>query len=198
LKPEHILSNEVVFERSLTSWLQMTADGFDNHLGGLIDQTPDPAAGMAHFLNVGHDHARGAEFELEAKRVSGLSARASYTLANAGNDVLHEPLSNSPTHIAKLNATIPLSREGFAGLELLYSSAQGSYQKTRVPPWFLGNVTFSTKPLWGGWEFSASCYNAFDRRWYSPAGPGLRQAEIQQDGRTYRVKITYKLHRERK
>ena len=197
LKPEHIVSNEVVFERSLRSWLRMTADGFYDRLGNLIDQTPDPVTGMTHFGNVGQDRGRGVEFELEAKRASGLSGRASYTLADTDNTE-HKPLDNSPAHKAKLNAAIPVTGRAFAGLELLYFSTQQSYQHTVVPSSFLTNVTLSTKPLWNGWEFSASCYNAFDRRWFSPAGPGLRQAEIQQDGRTYRFKITYKLHQERK
>jgi outer membrane receptor protein involved in Fe transport len=61
----------------------------------------------------------------------------------------------------------------------------------------LTNVTLSTKPVWGGWQFSTSCYNAFNRRWFSPAGPELRQAEVPQDGRTYRFEITYRLHRGR-
>jgi hypothetical protein len=100
--------------------------------------------------------------------------------------------------VAKLNTTIPASRRAFFGLELLYSSAQESYQRTQVPSMALANVTLSTKPLWGGWAFSTGCYNSFNRRWFSPAGPGLSEAEIQQDGRTYRFKITYKLHREQK
>lgn len=198
LKPEHIVSHDVVFERSLTSWLRITADGFYDRLGNLIDQTPDLATGMTHFSNVGQDRGRGVEFELEAIRASGLSGRASYTLAEAYNIIQRAPLENSPAHKAKLNAAIPVTSRAFAGLELLYVSAQESYQHTPVPSSFLTNITLSTKSLGKGWEFSASCYNAFDRRWFSPAGPGLRQAEIQQDGRTYRFKITYKLHRERK
>jgi len=198
LKPEHILSNEVVFERSLTKWLALTADGFYNDLHDLIDQVPVPASGLTHFVNSGHDAGPGVEFELEAKRASGLSARASYTFANAEDEIRHVKLADSPTNKAKLNATIPTSHRAFLGLELLYFSAQEDYKGTQVPPVALANVTLSTKPLWGGWEFSSSCYNTFNHRWFTPAGPGLQQAEIQQDGRTYRFKITYALHREPK
>jgi outer membrane receptor for ferrienterochelin and colicins len=198
LQPEHLTSHEVIVEHSPTSWLRTTADGFYDHLRNLIDQIPDPATGLTYFSNVGHDRGRGVEFELEAKRASGLSGRASYAFADAYNLIDRKPLENSPTHNAKLNATIPVPRQALVGLELLYFSAQKSYQGTPVPSSFLTNVTLSTKSLWGGWEFSASCYNLFDHRWFSPAPPGLRQAEIQQDGRTYRFKITYGFHRERK
>jgi outer membrane receptor for ferrienterochelin and colicins len=196
LKPETMGSHEVIFERGLTSWLQMTADGSYNHLGNLIDQVPDPVSGLTHFVNIGRDRGRAFELELEAKRASGIAARASYTLADAADSIQHVRLANSPLQMGKFNGTVPIFHRTFAALELLYSSAQLSYQNTRVPPSLLTNATYSTKPLWGGWEFSASCYNAFDRRWYSPAGPGLTQAEIQQDGRSFRVKLSYRIHLE--
>src|ERR1019366_3863600 len=78
LKPETIGSHEIIFERGLTSWLQMTADGSYNHLGNLIDQVPDPASGLTHFVNIGRDRGRALELELETKRASDLAARVSY------------------------------------------------------------------------------------------------------------------------
>jgi outer membrane receptor for ferrienterochelin and colicins len=193
LKPEDIQSHEVVFESSLSSWLRMTVDAFYNHLDKLIDLVPDPATGLTQFVNGGSNRGRGVELELEAKRASGLAARASYTLAEAKDSITNQRLDNSPLNTAKLNATVPLSKQAFAGLELLYSSSQDSYRNTRVPPRFLANITLSTKPLWEGWQFSANCYNLFDRRWFSPASLEHRQAIIQQDGRTYRFKVTYRL-----
>src|SRR5262249_14255329 len=38
LGPEQITSHEAVFERSLTAWLMVTADGFYNNLSNLIDE----------------------------------------------------------------------------------------------------------------------------------------------------------------
>ncbi len=197
LKPETIGSNEVIFERGLTSWIQMTLDGSYNNLQNLIDQVPDPVSGLTHFVNIGSDRGRALEFELEAKRASGLAARASYTLADATDNLQQVRLANSPLHMAKFDGTAPLAHKSFAALELLYASAQESYENTRVPPSLLANFTLSTKPVWGGWEFSASCYNVFNTLWFSPAGPALLQAEIQQDGRSYRFKVIYRFHRER-
>jgi outer membrane receptor protein involved in Fe transport len=130
--------------------------------------------------------------ELHAKRASGLEARASYGLADAYDQVNTRRLDNSPLHQGKLNALIPVTRHAFAGLEASYSSAQTTYQQTRVSPSLLTNLTLSTKPLWGGWEFSASCYNAFDRRWFTPDGPSNTQAAMQQDGRSFRFKLSYR------
>lgn len=194
LKPENITTHEVIVERTLYQWLRITADAYHNSLGNLIDQEPDPETGLTHFVNSGQNRGRGVEFELEARRASGLAVRASYALSDARDQKTDIRLANSPLHVAKINATIPLRRRFFASPELLYESAQQSFQNTRVSPWLLANFTVSTKPLWGGWEFSGSCYNLFDRRWYAPSGPELRQPEIQQDGRTYRFKISYRVH----
>lgn len=193
LQPENIQTHEVVLEQSLRPWLQATVDGFYNNLRNLIDEAPDPADGLTHFVNAGRVRGRGLEFELEAKRKSGLSARASYTVADAEDLADHSRLANSPLHTAKLNTSIPLLRHTFAGVEMLYSSAQKSYQGAQVPWSFLTNVTVSTSPLWGGWQFSGSCYNAFNRRWSTGAGPENREPQIQQDGRTFRFKVSYRL-----
>jgi len=193
LRPENIQSNEIVLDQSLRPWLQLTADAFYNSLKNLIDLTADPANGLNHFDNRGRDRGRGVEFELEAKRASGLSARASYTLADAKDTIQSLRLPNSPLHTAKLNASIPLVQHTFAALELLYSSPQQTYQGIPVSSSFLTNVTFSTKPLWGGWQFSGSCYNALNRRWSTSSGPQYVESQILQDGRTYRFKASYRL-----
>jgi iron complex outermembrane receptor protein len=196
LRPETMGSQEVIFEQGLTSWLQMTVDGSYDRMRGLIDQVPDPVTGLSRFANNSSDLGRGIELNLSAKRASGLAAHLTYTLADTIG-AQHTRLANSPLNMATFNGVVPLSGRFFAAAELLFSGAQQSYQNTPVPSSLLTNLTFSTKPIWGGWELSASCYNAFDRRWFSPGGHELQQAEIPQDGRTYRFKITYRFHHEK-
>ena len=195
LKKENIESHEVVFQHSLTPWLVVTADGYFNVLDNLIDHVNDPATGMNESVNVGEaaDRARGLEVEIEAKRASGLGARASYELADARDNLQAVRLANSPFHQAKLHASLPATRRAFFGIEFLYASAQRSYQGTLVPASSLSNVTFSTRPLWGGWEFAASCYNVFNRSSFAPMGPFEIPAAIRQDGRSYRFNVSYRL-----
>ena len=78
-------------------------------------------------------------------------------------------------------------------MELLYTAAQQNDARAFVPASVLTNVTFTSRPMKGGAEISAGCYNLFDRRWYTPGGPEHLQPMIQQDGRTFRVKVTYRL-----
>ncbi|HXZ78304.1 MAG TPA: TonB-dependent receptor [Terriglobales bacterium] len=198
LTPEDIHSHMVVFERGLTSWLGVTVDGFHNRLDQVIENQPD-ASGNPDYVNAGIDRGKGVELEVDAKRASGWAARASYTLADTQDGVSKTVSENSPRQLAKLHAAIPVYGRAFAGLELLYTDAQQNYQGVRIASSLLTNVTVSTKPLWGGWKFSASCYNAFDRRWATPTGPEVIQSAVPQDGRSYRFKVTYtrRIERER-
>ena len=195
LKPETMRSHELIMEHGFAPWLQFVFDASQNHLRDLIDQIPDASTGLTHFVNVGRNRGRAIEVEMEAKGSSGLAARASYTLADANDERQPMRLANSPMHMAKLNGIIPI-RRSFFGAELLYASSQRSYQDTNVPSSILTNFTWSTRRLWNAWELSASCYNCLDREWFSPAGPELRQAQLAQDGRTFRFKISYRWHSE--
>jgi hypothetical protein len=79
---------------------------------------------------------------VEAKRASGLATRVSYSLADASDSLRHMRLENSPVDMAKINGTLPLSQH--------------------VQPSLQTNATFSTGPVLGRWELSASCFNAFN------------------------------------
>lgn len=147
---------------------------------------------MTRFVNVGRMTARGLEFEALAGRLSGFNLRASYTPTDARDPRTSSRVNNAPVHLAKLHGRAPIARKAVVGLELLYTSAQQSYKDSRISPSFLTNLTVSSRPLREHWEFSASCYNLFDRRWYSPAGQEHVQSGIEQDGRAFRFKVVYR------
>jgi iron complex outermembrane receptor protein len=193
LLPEQILSNELVVEENLRPWMSVTADAFYNRLHNLITDVPASTPGFAWYVNDGQVNAKGLELEVEAERSSGLGARASYTATAASDDVTHTRELNSPVSMAKLNGTAPLSRHAFASLEVMYVGPMTDYLGTRVPSYVLPNITVNTNPLWGGWVFSSSMYNATNRRWYTPMGPGDPEDQIQEDGRTWRFKVTYRI-----
>jgi hypothetical protein len=148
---------------------------------------------MAWLVNDGQVNAKGLEFEVEAERSSGLGARASYTATVANDRLTHARELNSPVSMAKLNGTAPLSRHVFASLEAMYVGPMTDYRGTRVPSYILPNLTVNTNPLWGGWVFSSTMYNATNRRWFSPMTPIGTEDQIQQDGRTWRFKVTYRI-----
>ena len=54
------------------------------------------------------------------------------------------------------------------------------------------NFTLFSQNLIKGLEISASVYNILDRRYDDPASRFHVQDVIQQDGRSFRVKVTYR------
>lgn len=193
LTPEQILSHELVLDRSLKAWLSLTVDGFYNRLKELISQVPEPDTTVSYFVNHDRMHAKGLEAELVAQSGTGWSARATYAATMTGSDTNDQPPQDAPHTLATLHGSAPLGSWGTAGLELLYVSAMSDERGTRVPASLLPNLTFGTKPLWGGWQFSSSLYDALNRRWSSPAGPNDPEDQMQMDGRGWRFQAGYRL-----
>ncbi len=54
------------------------------------------------------------------------------------------------------------------------------------------NLSLFSENLVKGLELSASVYNLFDKRYDDPSTPFHRQDLIEQDGRAFRVKLTYR------
>ena len=52
-------------------------------------------------------------------------------------------------------------------------------------------MTFLSRALPKGFELSGSVYNIFDKRYADPGSEEHRQEGIVQQGRTFRVRLTY-------
>lgn len=198
LLPETVASSEGSIEHQVVPWLSLIGDGYYTTIFKLIDQQVDGLTGLSYFVNQGKVHSTGLEAELDVERTSGLSIRASYAVTNSENNQTTQPLANSPVGQAKVNASLPILGKGFVSAEALHINALTDYQDTRVPPYLLPSLTLSTKPLWNGWQFSASSYNALGHKWFSPMGPYDPEDQIRMDGRTFRFKVTYRLSPERR
>jgi iron complex outermembrane receptor protein len=64
----------------------------------------------------------------------------------------------------------------------------GKYSGAYVVP----NVTLFSRNLLKGWELSASLYNVFNHEYDDPAGNGLAENVLFQDGRNFRIKAVYR------
>jgi outer membrane receptor for ferrienterochelin and colicin len=191
LKPEKIKTYEFVYEQYLGDGLRMTADGYYYRINDLIDQTTDDA-GNSVFSNVEEVDARGVELELDNKWSNGVDGRVSYTLQRAEDKETGQPLSNSPEQMAKLNLTVPLVKDKvFAGIEEQYLSRRMSLGGDYAGGFALTNLTLFTQRIINRLELSASLYNLFDKKYGDPVSTDLAQNILAQDGRTYRVKLTF-------
>jgi iron complex outermembrane receptor protein len=192
LRPENIESHTAMFESRLAPWNELIVEGFYNRLTNLIDLNPNPATGLLAFSNSGQYRSRGMGAEFDAHTQSGVSAKVSYMLAEAHDTYGHQ-VASDPANMIKLNLSAPLRTWIVGGAEVQFTSSQYTLLANKIPSTAIANLTLSTLTLWNDWQFSASVYNLLDRSWYAPAGPGVGIDTVQQDGRSFRIKLTYRL-----
>lgn len=192
LQPETIRSFELVYEQGLPANLRLTGSLFLNEIDGLISQTVDPNDGKNFFANLDNVEARGVEAELEGRWKGGLRTRLSYTFTEARDTSTDMILNNSPKHLGKASVVLPLWREKiFAGLEFQAMSSRTTVQENKLGGFTVANATLYSRDLLKNLEFSASLYNLFGTKYSDPVSPDYLQDAIRQDGRTFRLKLTY-------
>ncbi len=192
LQPETIRSYELMYEQGLPDRLRASGGLFLNEINDLIGQTRDPNDGKNFFANLERVETRGGWTELEGRWKNGLRARVSYTYTEARDVATGQILNNSPRHLGKVNVVVPLWRDKiFAGLEVQAMSRRTTVQGNEIGAFGIANATLYTRELARNVEFSASLYNLFDRRYSDPVFSDYKQDTIQQDGRSFRLKLTY-------
>jgi iron complex outermembrane receptor protein len=95
--------------------------------------------------------------------------------------------------VGKLSLVVPLYAEKiFAGLEVQGMTARRTVQGTDTDGFAVANFTLFSRKLVKNLEASVSLYNLWNQPYADPVGPDYQQAAIRQDGRTFRVKVTYR------
>jgi iron complex outermembrane receptor protein len=192
LKPESITTYELVIDHYFTKYLQASAAGYYYTIDGLITQMPDSEDGMLVFRNDESIDAKGVELALDGKWPSGIEGRLAYALQNTNDRRTGKTLTNSPQHLVKFNLIAPLIQDKFfVGLESRYVSARRTLTGRTASDFFLTNLTLFSQNLVRGVELSGSLYNLFDQRYGDPGSGEHRQDVIEQDGRTFWVKVKY-------
>jgi iron complex outermembrane receptor protein len=193
LGPEKITSAKLVLEQRLDRQYRVTIAGFYDHLQDLISQREDLLTGDFQFVNTDDVISRGFDAELVGAWEGGWRARASYTFAETHDQGTERRLSNSPEHLAKFNLVAPLWKEKvFAGVEAQWMSSRDTIAGSKVPAHIVCNVTLLAGEIVRNVEFSASIYNLFDERYRDPVSADFVQDRIEQPGRTFRVKLSYR------
>jgi iron complex outermembrane receptor protein len=193
LKEETIRSYEMVYEQGLPMNLRFSGSLFLNQIEHLIVPIVDPGDGQSVFVNIDEAEALGVETELAGHWTNGLRARLSYTYTETRDTATDKILENSPRHLAKANLAVPLWRDKvFAGLEVQGMSGRKTVQGNHIGSVWLANVTLYSRELVKNLELSASLYNAFDRDYSDPLSSDYTQDVAPQDGRNFRVKLTYR------
>ena len=190
LKAERIRTRELVLEHQLGADSRIGATVFQNTVSDLISQTQDPADGLLVYRNASKAVARGVALTFEQAWAGGARMRAGSSWQRTEDAASGALLANSPQFQAQLNLSLPLWRSGWnAGIEAQYLGPRNSLQG-RTGGYWLANTTLFSARLFKGAEISASVYNLFDHRYADPGAEEHLQDTIQQDGRSFRLKLT--------
>jgi len=200
IQPETISTYELVWDQGLDAYLRSSVAGFYNQIDDLI--TFNSAPGHQRFENLNAAEAEGMELAFEGFWPGMIRGRASYTFQHAEDSSTGKTLTDSPTHLGKLNVNVPLWQEKiFAGFEFIYVSRRTTTHLTPLGTAEAGadasgfgliNFTLFSQNLLKNLDLSAGIYNLLDKRYGDPATPFHQQDIIEQDGRSFRVKLTYR------
>jgi outer membrane receptor for ferrienterochelin and colicins len=199
IKPEEITAYELVYEQQIGQHLRSSITGFYNQMNNLI------VFNSGSFTNFNAE-TEGLEMALEGFWANGTRGRVSYSLQDTRDHSVGWDMPDSPTHLIKLNLSVPLVGDKlFAGAEFQYTSTRLSLHNTTdasgqpltvqgadTAGYGILNLTLFSQNFIKNLEFSASLYNVFDRKYSDPASHFHQQDTIEQDGRSFRVKLTYR------
>ncbi len=194
LGPETIRTYEIILEQYVGNHIRASVGGFYYEAKDLLNLETDPEDDILVYKNVDSVDARGLELELEGKW-NALEGRLSYTFQEAENRQTGSILTNSPKHLAKLNLIVPFFGEKlFASPEVQYMSRRKTLGGDYTDDFMVANLTIFSQSIVKGLDVSASIYNLFDDKYADPASEEHSQDTIEQDGRNFRLKFTYKFH----
>jgi len=192
LKPETIESLELILELTLSSSLRLIGSLYKNDIDDLLTLVTDPNDGLEVFTNQGGAEAAGAELEFIVHSLNGWSGSLSYAIQDA-ELTSGENIPNYAENMAKLNLLAPpIGGQLELGLEVQYEDGRETLAGDKTSSFTLTNLTLSNNQWVEGLSLSASIYNLFDEDYSHPGFQEHLQDQLAQDGRTYRVKASYR------
>ncbi len=193
LRPERAKTMEVVVEQSLAGGFRLVGSGYYYPVRDLIGAVTDPATGILAYENSQRVDLRGVEIAVKRQSRSGLEAGFSVSLQDARDLAGPTRPVNSPRMLNQASLSVPLLRgRVFGSMNLQYVSRRITPSGGEAGAYVVPNLTLASRRTAGRWDISASVYNFADQRYDDPASVAHTQDVIDQDGRLFRVKFTYR------
>jgi outer membrane receptor for ferrienterochelin and colicins len=198
ITPEEITGYELIYEQQFGPHVRSSLSGFYNQMDNLI------VFNSGSFTNLNAD-TKGLELAFEGAGLYGIRGRASYSFQDTHNDTVSWQTPDSPNHLLKLDVSVPIWQEKiYGGVEFRFASNRRTLHNTTdssgqpitvqgddAASYGVVNLTLFSRNLIRNLEFSASVYNVLDRHYGDPASNFHIQYVIEQDGRSFRLKLTY-------
>ncbi|HEX4544994.1 MAG TPA: TonB-dependent receptor [Candidatus Acidoferrum sp.] len=195
LDSEQIRSWQLELEHRFGKTYRLSTAGFLNQMDNVIEQGVNPAFPYPVFSNSTPEKTKGIEWEFAAKWANGMEGVISHTAQDSRILQTGAVMTNSPKQLAKVSLSVPLQqRKIFAGLEAQYVSERRTVAQTELGGYLLLNVTLYSRKLTEKFDVSASLYNVLDKQYAESGGLEHVQTSIPQDGRSFRIKLTYRPH----
>ena len=192
LRPENAITIEAAAERRLFKQLTGVATVYHYQLRDLIGAATN-GAGWLQYRNVDSARTNGVEAELRGKSRQGIEATASIAVQRATEALYRSRLPDSPGCVAKLRGAFPLFKNKLqAAGALQYLSPRETNASAQVPSYWLTDVTLTTRNLHPDFNLQFGVRNLLNQTFYDPAGAGLIEDRILQDGRSLFVKIVWR------
>ena len=193
LIPEKIRNSEIVWQQGLAEHLQFLTSAYYSTIDDLITEEP-VSNGLLIFRNFQKIKSSGLEIEVKGQLSTGLEGAASYGFQETKDRATDQFLSNSPRTLGKLNLRQPLLQKRiYVSLDAQYRSRIQSLAGGSVSPFSVVNLTVLGHSIGKHMDLSASVYNLLDKKYFDPASTENLQQAIQQDSRSFRVKMTWHL-----
>jgi outer membrane receptor for ferrienterochelin and colicins len=191
LDSERLQTFEAAFEKQVGKKLQLQANVYHYQLGDLI-QAELVSGVIQQYRNTDSSQATGFELEAVANLGAGLKLDGSLAVQrfSAGAGALVKV--NSPARVGKLLVDWPVwhNRWSVSG-GLQYLSQRTTLPGGSVPPAYLVNLTAASRRLPGDMELQLGIRNLFNYRYWDPAGTVQEMDRIQQDGRSFFVRLSW-------
>jgi len=192
LEPESIESYELIWEQQLSSSLHLITSVYHNSIEDMLILVTDPDDGFEIFDNTAEVESEGFELELLVNFSEGWSGSASYAYQKS-QDGYGANLVNYAQNMFKLNALSPLIADNFLlGLELQYEDGRKTFAGSDTDSQILTNLTVSNNTMADELTLSAGIYNLFDETYSQLGFQEHVQNMLEQNGRTFRLKATYR------
>ena len=195
LVPEEIETYEFIWELNLARHWTGSLTVYEYMYREMVagDFANDPDGDPTEWDN-DEITSRGAELGLEARLPGSLRGRASWTY-NECEDKWVNPYwseSRAPNRQGKLSLWLPLRAAGTRlGVEVQYNGPRRTITHLMTKEHTLVNLTLVDESLVEGLKIKGSVQNALNRSIAHPATWGEYQDLIWQDGRSYRLFLTY-------
>ncbi len=191
LQNERMQTFEAVFERRLNKKVDLQANVYQYRLSDLI------AAALVdnliqQYRNTELNKSTGVELEATGSLRPGFKIDASLALQRSSSDSSFYVKVNSPARVGKLLLEAPVLHNRFClsgGLQ--YLSERTTLAGEQVPPVYLVNLTAMSRRLPGDVELQFGIRNLFNYRYGDPAGTVQAMDRIEQDGRSFFLKLSW-------